>query len=86
MLSYTHLTPDERKILQQYITRKYFPKISRETHLRRRGKRIQTRSANYNTIQPDRIIPEWPEEYACAKESATGKATRCMAVLVKGCL
>ena len=31
-------------------------------HLRRRGKRIQTRNTNCNTIHPDRIISEWPDE------------------------
>lgn len=36
--------------------------LSPKKHLRRKGKRYQTRKANYNTIQPDRIIPEWPEE------------------------
>lgn len=36
--------------------------FSRKTHLRRRGKRTQTRNANYNTIQPDRLIEEWPED------------------------
>lgn len=35
---------------------------SRKKHLRRRGKRIQTRNADYNTIHPDRLIEEWPEE------------------------
>lgn len=35
---------------------------SRKTHLRRRGKRIQTRNANYNTIHPDRLIEQWPDE------------------------
>lgn len=39
-----------------------FPKITPKTHLRRRGKRIQTRNANYNSIQPERIIPQWSEE------------------------
>lgn len=34
---------------------------SRKQHLRRRGKRIQTRKANYNTIKPDRLIDERPE-------------------------
>ena len=33
-----------------------------KTHLRRKNKRKQTRNANYNTIHPDRIIPEWPLE------------------------
>ena len=27
--------------------------------MRRKNKRRQTRKANYNTIHPDRIIPEW---------------------------
>ncbi|MDO5151852.1 MAG: IS30 family transposase [Eubacteriales bacterium] len=33
--------------------------------MRRRGKRNLPRNSNYNTIQPDRIIPEWPEEIRC---------------------
>ena len=36
--------------------------FSRRTHLRRRGKHIRTRNANYNTIHPDRLIEDWPEE------------------------
>lgn len=56
----------ERKTLcvstiYRYIRLGKFPKITAKQHLRRRGKRIQTRNANYNTIQPDRIIPDWPE-------------------------
>lgn len=35
---------------------------SRKKHLRRRGKRIQTKNANYNTIHPDRLIEQWPDE------------------------
>ena len=38
------------------------PGISEKEHLRRRGKRKVKRNANYNTIHPERIIPEWPEE------------------------
>lgn len=57
----------ERKALHystiyRYIANDAFPVIREKTHLRRRGKRLQTRNANYNTIQPDRTIPEWPEE------------------------
>ena len=48
--------------IYRYIRLGKFPKITAKQHLRRRGKRIQTRNANYNTIQPDRIIPEWPNE------------------------
>ena len=48
--------------IYRYISRKEFPGIKKESHLRRRGKRLQTRNANYNSIQPDRIIPEWTDE------------------------
>ena len=48
--------------IYRYIRRGQFPKITAKQNLRRRGKRIQTRNANYNTIQPDRIIPQWPDE------------------------
>lgn len=43
------------------IKRGDFPKISRKTHLRRRGKQIRRGDIEYNTIKPDRIIPEWPD-------------------------
>lgn len=33
--------------------------ITAKTHLRRKGKQMHTRDANYNTIQPERIIPNW---------------------------
>ena len=48
--------------IYRYIRLGRFPKITAKQHLRRRGKRIQTRNANYNSIQPDRIIPQWPDE------------------------
>lgn len=48
--------------IYRYIKMRKFPKITVKQHLRRRGKRIQTRDANYNSIQPDRIIPQWPDE------------------------
>lgn len=48
--------------IYRYIARKELPAITRKTHLRRRGKRILPRNSSYNSIQPDRIIPEWPEE------------------------
>jgi IS30 family transposase len=48
--------------IYRYISRKEFPGIKKESHLRRRGKRLQTRNANYNSIQPDRTIPEWTDE------------------------
>lgn len=48
--------------IYRYIYQKKFPQISAKTHLRRRGKRFYPRNSNYNSIQPGRIIPEWPEE------------------------
>ncbi len=48
--------------IYRYIRMGKFPKITAKEHLRRRGKRIQTKNANYNSIQPDRIIPQWPDE------------------------
>ena len=62
-----HLENPERKPLcastiYRYVKNLCFPKISPKTHLRRRGKKRQTKNANYNSVQPDRTIPEWIEE------------------------
>lgn len=46
----------------RYIKNNRFDGISRKTHLRRRGKFMLPRNSNYNSIQPDRIIPNWPRE------------------------
>lgn len=54
--------PISVKTLYNYIRREEFPKIKRSEHLRRKGKRKYNRKTNNNTIHPDRIIPEWPEE------------------------
>ena len=47
--------------IYRYIKLGKFPEITAPKHLRRRGKRMLPRNANYNSIQPDRIIPEWPD-------------------------
>ena len=47
--------------IYRYIKLKKFPGITAKKHLRRRGKRMLPRNSNYNSIQPDRIIPEWPD-------------------------
>lgn len=47
--------------IYRYIKRNLFPKINAKQNLRRKNKRKQTRNANYNTIHPDRTIPEWSE-------------------------
>ena len=62
-----HMQHPERKRLcvstiYRYIRKKRFPKITEKQHLRRRGKRIVCRKSNYNTIHPERIIPQWTEE------------------------
>ena len=58
--------PDRKPLhfatIYRYIANGSFPNIQRKTHLRRRGKKIMTKNANYNSIQPDRIIPQWPDE------------------------
>ena len=58
--------PDRKPLhfstIYRYIANNAFPEIGKKTHLRRRGKRRQAKNTNYNTIQPDRIIPEWPDE------------------------
>lgn len=58
--------PDRKPLcastIYRYVRLKRFPKISVKTHLRRRGKRICSKDSNYNTIKPDRIIPEWTDE------------------------
>ena len=38
-----------------------FEGISKKTHLRRRGKLMLPRNSNYNSIQPERTIPEWSD-------------------------
>ena len=45
--------------IYRYIYRGELPNISKKVHLRRRGKFQLPRNSCYNTIQPERIIPEW---------------------------
>ena len=47
--------------IYRYIYRGELPNISKKIHLRRHGKFQLPRSSCYNTIQPDRIIPEWTQ-------------------------
>jgi IS30 family transposase len=47
--------------IYRYIRLKKFPKITAKNNLRRRGKAKYSRNSNFNTIHPDRIIPEWTE-------------------------
>lgn len=58
--------PDKKRFgistIYRYIKKGKFEDISRKTHLRRRGKLLMPRKSNYNSIHPDRIIPEWPKE------------------------
>ena len=48
--------------IYNWLKRGLLAGFSRKDHLRRKGKRIQTRNANYNTIHPDRLIEDWPQE------------------------
>lgn len=58
--------PEEKSFgistVYRYIKSKRFENITRKTHLRRRGKLLLPRNVSYNSIQPERIIPNWPEE------------------------
>ena len=61
-----HLEHPDRKTLcvstiYRYIKQGKFPRITAKSHLRRRGKYMLPRSSCYNSIQPDRIIPKWPD-------------------------
>ena len=57
--------PDAHRLsvstIYRYIKAGRFPQLTEKMHLRRRGKRSSPRSSNYNTIHPDRIIPQWPD-------------------------
>ena len=48
--------------IYRYIKANRFENISQKTHLRRRGKLMLPRHSCYNSIQPERIIPNWPEQ------------------------
>ena len=48
--------------LYRYIHQNKFPQISAKKNLRRKGKKYVRRDSCYNSIQPERTIPEWPEE------------------------
>ena len=48
--------------IYRHIKRNLLPGVSAKANLRRRGKRKVSKAVHCNTIHPDRIIPEWPEE------------------------
>ena len=48
--------------IYRHIKRRLLPGIERKVHLRCRGKRRKSKDSNFNTIHPDRIIPDWPVE------------------------
>ena len=60
------LYPQQKQLcistIYRYIRQKKFPQITAKKHLRRRGKRMMPRNSCYNSIQPDRLIPQWPDE------------------------
>ena len=60
------LYPEEKSLcvstIYRYVKDGRFPKVTVKDNLRRRGRRQCKAVTNYNTIHPDRIIPQWPEE------------------------
>ena len=48
--------------IYRYIKRGDLPKISKRTHLRRKGKNRNYVHHNCNVIHPDHTIPEWTDE------------------------
>ncbi len=48
--------------IYRYLKRNELPGVTVKSHLRRRGKFMLPRNSCYNTIQPERIIPEWSKE------------------------
>ena len=64
--------------IYRWLKRGALPGFSRKTHLRRRGKKIQTRNANYMTIHPDRLIEDWS-----VRISAIGRGTLSAALSAK---
>ena len=48
--------------IYRYIKLGKIDGITVKQHLRRRGKFMLPRNSCYNSIQPDRIIPQWPDE------------------------
>ena len=57
--------PDEKPLcvstIYRHVKTGRLPNIRAKMHFRRKGKRIARRDANYNTIHPERTIPEWDE-------------------------
>lgn len=47
--------------IYRYIKRGDLPRVSKRTHLRRKGKNRNYVHHNSNVIHPDRTIPEWPD-------------------------
>lgn len=58
--------PDKRPFgvstVYRYLNNKVFESVSPKNNLRRHHKQFMPRSSNYNSIQPDRLITDWPEE------------------------
>lgn len=48
--------------IYRYLKAKLLPSVSCKQNLRRKGKRRQTRNANYNAIHPDRLVLDWAKE------------------------
>lgn len=76
--------PISVKTLYNYISRGEFPKIKKKEHLRRRGKQKYSRKTNNNTIHPDRIIPDWPEEIVTRSREGDWEGDSVLGAVGKG--
>lgn len=61
-LDYPKRKPIHFSTIYRYIYKGLLPKVTPQTHLRRRGKLQTGNKSKFNTIHPDRIIPEWPKD------------------------
>lgn len=64
--SWARKNPERKRLCVSTIYRAIkagrLPGISAKQHLRRRNKHKCHQNAQYNTIHPDRLIPDWPSE------------------------
>lgn len=72
--------------IYRYLSAKRFPELHPKTHLRRRGKHSRPRNSNYNTIHPDRIIPQWTDEIKNREKVGHWEGDTVYGAVGKGCL
>ena len=70
----------------RYVRQRKLPGITAKTHLRRRGKRYCSRQSNYNSIQPERIIPQWDDVIRQRLRIGDWEGDTVYGAVGKGCL